>query len=111
MRSIIVAVTLCVGGMAATAAAQDANVAEGEKVYTDQKCNICHSVGAKGNKKGPLDSVGAKLSADEIHSWITDAKTMTEKTKAPRKPPMKAYSLPKEDLDALVAYLAALKKK
>jgi mono/diheme cytochrome c family protein len=85
-------------------------LANGEKVYTDQKCNICHSVGAKGNKKGPLDNVGSKLSAKEIHAWITDAKTMAVKTKSERKPPMKSYSLPNDDLEALVGYLAAMKK-
>ena len=31
-------------------------------------------------------------------------------TKATRKPDMKAYTLPKDDVDALVAYLASLKK-
>jgi hypothetical protein len=37
---------------------------------------------------------------------------MTEKTKATRKPPMKAYpNLPAADLDALVEYLDSLKKK
>jgi hypothetical protein len=36
---------------------------------------------------------------------------MTAKTKATRKPEMKSYNLPKEDLDALVAYLSSLKKK
>ena len=36
---------------------------------------------------------------------------MTAKTKAARKPEMKAYTLPKEDVDALVAYLSAMKKK
>jgi hypothetical protein len=37
---------------------------------------------------------------------------MTKKTKAERKPPMRAYpNLPKEDLDALVAYLFSWKKK
>ena len=35
---------------------------------------------------------------------------MTAKTKAPRKPVMKRYSLPKGDVDALVAYLSTLKK-
>lgn len=109
MRSIIVAITICLG-MATTAAAQDPKVAKGEKVYTDQKCAMCHSIGAKGNKKGPLDSVGSKLSADEIRTWITNAKAMTAKTKAARKPDMKAYSLPSDDLDALLAYLATLKK-
>ena len=36
---------------------------------------------------------------------------MTAKTKAPRKPEMKAYTLPKDEVDALVAYLSAMKKK
>jgi mono/diheme cytochrome c family protein len=85
--------------------------ARGEKVYTDQKCSVCHSVAGKGNAKGSLDDVGSKLSADDIRAWIVDAKGMTAKTKATRKPEMKAYSLPKEDVDALVAYLVTLKKK
>jgi mono/diheme cytochrome c family protein len=109
MRSIIVAITICLGiGM--TAAAQDAKVAKGEKLFTDQKCTLCHSIGAKGNKKGPLDGVGSKLSDGEMRSWMTDAKAMTAKTKATRKPEMKAYALPKDDLDALVAYMMTLKK-
>jgi hypothetical protein len=55
--------------------------------------------------------VGAKLTNDEIRAWITDAPAMTAKAKADRKPPMKAYMLPKDDLDALVAYMASMKKK
>jgi mono/diheme cytochrome c family protein len=95
--------------MASIAAAQDAK-AKGEKVYADQKCSLCHSIAGKGNAKGALDAVGGKLSADEIRNWITDAKGMTAKMKTTRKPDMKAYTLPKEDVDALVAYLSALKK-
>ena len=96
--------------LASTAWAQDAKVAKGAQIYADQKCAICHSIGDKGNKKGPLDGVASMLSADEIRSWITDAKGMTAKTKATRKPEMKAYTLPKDDVDALVAYLMTLKK-
>jgi mono/diheme cytochrome c family protein len=98
-------------GLAAGAAAQDATIAKGMQVYAAQKCTICHSIEGKGNQKGPLDGVGSKLTAQEIREWIVDAKTMTAKTKAPRKPEMKSYTLPKEDLDALVAYMASLKKK
>jgi mono/diheme cytochrome c family protein len=61
---VIAGLTLCVG-LAAAAAAQDAKVAQGEKVYAAQKCALCHSVGDKGNKKGPLDGVAAKLKADD----------------------------------------------
>jgi cytochrome c1 len=55
--------------------------------------------------------VGSKLTADEIRAWIVTPAEMTKKTKAERKPPMRAYpKLEKEDLDALVAYMASLKK-
>ena len=108
MRAVMLTVVMCVG-VAASAAAQDAK-AKGQQLFTDQKCTLCHSIGDKGNKKGPLDDVGTKLSSAEIREWITDAKGMTAKSKATRKPEMKAYSLPKEDVDALVAYLTTLKK-
>jgi mono/diheme cytochrome c family protein len=109
MRTALITTVFCLG-IAASAAAQDANVAKGQQLFADQKCTLCHSVGDKGNKKGPLDGVAAKLSADEIRSWITDAKGMTAKTKATRKPEMKAFTLAKGDVDALVAYLGTLKK-
>ena len=84
----------------------------GAKVYADSKCSVCHSIGGQGNKKGPLDDVVSKLKVDEIRQWIVTPKEMTEKTKAERKPLMREYpNLPKEDLDALVAYLQTLKKK
>jgi mono/diheme cytochrome c family protein len=109
IRAAIYVAILSAAG-AASAAAQDAKT-QGEKVFAAQKCTLCHSVGGKGNSKGPLDEVGGKLPADDIREWITDAKGMTAKTKATRKPEMKAYTLPKEDVDALVAYLSAMKKK
>jgi mono/diheme cytochrome c family protein len=92
------------------AAAQDKSAKRGEAVYAEQKCSLCHSIAGKGNTKGSLDGVGKKLSADEIRQWITNPKEMTTKTKAERKPPMKAYpNLPAADVDALVAYLETLK--
>jgi mono/diheme cytochrome c family protein len=108
MRSIVLGVAMVIG-MAGSAAAQDAR-AKGEQVYAAQKCSICHSIAGKGNVKGPLDGVGSKLTPDELRLWIVDAKAMTAKTKAPRKPEMRNYTLPKEDLDALVAYMVSLKK-
>ena len=110
MKSAVMTAVLCLG-VAAAAAPQDPKVAKGQQLFADQKCTLCHSIGDKGNKKGPLDGVASKLSADEIRSWISDAKAMTAKTKATRKPEMKAYTLPKDDVDALVAYLVTLKKK
>lgn len=109
MFRVVVGLTVCVG-LAAAASAQDAKVAQGEKLFVDQKCTLCHSVADKGNKKGPLDGVAAKIKADEIREWIVDSKGMNAKTNPPRKPAMKAYTLPKDDVDALVAYLTTLKK-
>jgi mono/diheme cytochrome c family protein len=84
---------------------------KGAAVYTAQKCATCHILDGKGQAKGPLDGIGSKLSADEIRAWIVTPAEMTKKTNATRKPPMRAYaSLPKEDLDALVAFLASKKK-
>ena len=108
MRRVLVSAALLSLVIPRPAAAQDP-VARGAKVYTDQKCSICHSIAGKGNKKGSLDGIGTKLSADETRAWITDAVGQAAKAKAARKPAMKNYALPKEDVDALVAYLATLK--
>jgi mono/diheme cytochrome c family protein len=105
---LMFALCVCLG-VAASVSAQD-NVAKGKQLFTDQKCTLCHSTGGAGNQKGPLDGVASKLSADDLRLWISDSKSMTAKTKATRKPPMKQYTLAKEEIDALVAYLSTLKK-
>lgn len=107
VRLLAVAAVLTLAGVA-PAVAQDA--AKGAAVYAAQKCSACHSIAGKGNPKGALDNVGATHSADDIRAWIVDAKGMTAKTRATRKPEMRAYNLPKEDVEALVAYLTTLKK-
>jgi mono/diheme cytochrome c family protein len=108
VRSIALSVAMILG-LVSAASAQDLK-AKGADVYSAQKCSLCHSIAGKGNPKGALDDVGTKLKADEIRQWITDAKGMTAKTQATRKPEMKAYTLPKGDVDALVAYLSSMKK-
>ena len=111
-RSAVLMVVVVLG-LPAVAAAQDKAVIErGIKVYAEQKCSVCHSIDGKGNAKGPLDSVGLRLSADDLREWMVHPAEMTKKTKAERKPAMRAYpNLPKDDLDAVVAYMLSLKKK
>ncbi len=109
MKRSLVMGAVCLMGLASVVSAQDK--AKGEAVYAAQKCSLCHAVAGKGNPKGALDDVGSKLTADELRQWIVDPKTMTAKTHATRKPEMKSYaSLPKDDVDNLVAYLQTLKK-
>jgi mono/diheme cytochrome c family protein len=97
-------------GASLAAAGQDA-VKKGQEVYAAQKCSMCHSIAGKGAKQSPLDGVGKKLTADEIREWIVNPTEMTKKTKSTKKPPMPAKygKLPKEELDALVAYMQSLK--
>ena len=115
--TLIISTTLLVGfALTITGQGQEKEKIErGVALYTTHKCSQCHSIEGKPAtavaKKGPLDGVGDKLSEDEIRQWLVDAKGMTAKTKSTRKPAMKNYSkLPKEDVDALVAYIQSLKK-
>lgn len=107
---------LALVAFASPASAQDAKVEKGAKVYATSGCATCHSIAGKGNVKGPLDGVGSKLTAEQIHEWLTDPAGMAVKQKAERKPAMsmvaaKLKAMSKEDAEALVAYLSSLKKK
>jgi mono/diheme cytochrome c family protein len=109
MTALALAVAL---GAPLAAAGQEAEqVKKGQEVYVAQKCSVCHAIAGKGNKMNPLDGVGKKLTADEIRQWITNPAEMTAKTKSTKKPPMpnKYATLPKAELDALVAYMQSLK--
>lgn len=110
MRTLILGLAALAVLVATPALAQDAALIEkGMQVYADQRCRLCHSIDGEGNAKGPLDDVGDRLSVEEITGWITDAKGMAEKTGATRKPAMKQFDLPDDEVEAVVAYLASLK--
>ena len=110
VNAIAIVVVLLAAGRLVSAQG-NAQIERGMKMYTNQKCAVCHSIAGKGNAKGALDDVGSRLTPDEIRAWLVNPAEMTKKTKAERKPPMRAYpNLAKEDVDALVAYLLSLKK-
>jgi mono/diheme cytochrome c family protein len=103
----VIAVNLLLGSSAVSAQHE-----AGIKVYAAQKCSICHSIAGVGNKKFPLDGVGAKLSTDQIREWMVDPVSAAKKANSTAKPVMKAYTnMPKADLDALVGYMKSLDKK
>jgi mono/diheme cytochrome c family protein len=107
-RAVLIAASVWIVTSGTVAAQEHA----GAKVYAAQKCSICHSVGGVGNKKLPLDGVGAKLTEDQIREWIVAPVEAAKKASSTAKPPMKAYTaLPRPDLDALVGYLKSLDKK
>ena len=106
MVPIVVLILIFLAGLPASA-----QVEQGIKVYAAQKCSICHSIAGAGNKKFPLDGVGTKLSAAEIREWIVNPLDAAKKANSTAKPAMKAYpTLPKAELDAIVAYMQSLKK-
>ena len=113
MKRVLIGIMSAAAVVAFAGAASAQDTAKGAKVYADQKCSMCHSIEGKGNAKGVLDGVGTKFKADEIRQWIVEPAAMAAKAKADRKPPMPAKyaALPKDELDALVAYLSSLKKK
>jgi mono/diheme cytochrome c family protein len=78
------------------------SVERGKEVYKTQRCAMCHAIAGAGNRRHPLDDVGSRLTPDVIRTWIVAPQEMDPKVRK------KAYALPPEDLDALVAYLRTL---
>ena len=112
MRGAVLVVVLFGLLTPAVARAQAAAVERGAKLFVESKCSMCHAVAGKGNAKGILDDVGARLSAEDLRQWLVDPEAMRVKAHAERKPFMKSYaSMPKGDIDALVAYMQTLKGK
>ena len=82
-----------------------ASMTRGRSVYAAQRCRACHSLEGEGNPSSPLDGVGARLTEREIRLWIVAPQEMNPEVRK------RAYELPEEDLDALVAYLMASRRR
>lgn len=83
--------------------AEAGRIDRGRQVYREQSCAACHSIAGAGNRRNPLDGVGARLSRETIRRWILDPQSVDP---AVRKP---AYTnLSPEDLESLIAYLSTL---
>ena len=82
-------------------ALQAATVARGRAVYVEQRCRGCHSIKGDGNTRSPLDGVSGRLTEEEIRLWIVAPQEMDPAVAK------RGYQLSEEDLNALVAYLAA----
>ncbi len=113
-RCVMVAavlVAVMVPAVTATVSAQSEKIEAGKKIYAAQKCTTCHAIGGVGSKvSSSLDGVGTKLTAAQIKEWIVNPAPLIAKVTPKPKVNMKKYVLPDADLDALVAYLASLKK-
>jgi mono/diheme cytochrome c family protein len=81
----------------------------GRIVYNQQGCATCHSISGIGNPRSPLDGVGTRRSPADLRDWILGKGTAAERIPAPIVRRKQRYqSMPVEELDSLVAYLAGL---
>jgi cbb3-type cytochrome oxidase cytochrome c subunit len=116
----VIAVAVSMAGTVVGGQAPDPKVANsGKKLYATYKCDKCHTIAGRGTKKpdGELDSVGAKLTVEEIKKWLTAPTEMEAKLKKPPKGTdamsnaLKTKGIEPGEIDALVAYMQTLTKK
>jgi mono/diheme cytochrome c family protein len=87
------------------------NIQLGLKVYTEQRCSSCHSIKGEGNPRSPLDGVGSHLTPEDIKMWILGSGGAAETlSPAVQRRKQRYQSIPAEEMNALVAYLATLKE-
>ncbi|HUF46247.1 MAG TPA: c-type cytochrome [Vicinamibacterales bacterium] len=80
------------------------NAAGGQKIYTAQKCSICHVIAGKGGKMGPdISKVGDTRDAAWLRKYLADPKSLDPKNKMP------VVKLKAPDMEDLIAYLLTLK--
>ncbi len=104
--ALVFVVALVLACVAVAFSAPQANAKKGEEVYAKQNCKLCHSIANVGNKKNPLDGVGAKLTEDQLKKWVRTPKEMNPKTLMAAYP---ASKISDADLADLVAYMLTLK--
>ena len=91
------------------AAADQALIESGKRVYAEQGCARCHSIAGRGSDRSPLDGVGARLSAEELKSWIVTPKEQAPQTAGSFRARHANRNLARPELDALVTYLRSLR--
>ncbi len=90
---------------------ENAQTIAGEAVYRSQGCSACHEVFGNGTVGfGPkLDGVGSKRDKDWLHAYLLKPRSgVSDKVYRLKMDPV--TDLSDTELDALVAYLKALKK-
>lgn len=90
---------------AATAFGQDASLAtEGKRLFNDQGCYGCHTIGKTGTPIAPdLSTVGSKYSEAYLRAWLMDPQQQKPRAHMPQ------LSMSEAEARSLAAYLASLR--
>ena len=85
--------------------------ARGRVLYTEQGCTTCHAInGIEGRGRTPLDGVGTRLKADQIHARMTGTGFDANAPSATILRRKQQYQqMAAEDADALVHFLSGLR--
>lgn len=79
-------------------------VAEGRRVFQDQGCYGCHTVGGTGTPIGPdLSHIGAKHNRSYLIGWLRDPSSQKPTAHMPK------LTLTDAEVQALAAYLGSLR--
>ena len=88
----------------AIAQERDPLAEQGQRIFVDQGCYGCHTVGLAGTPIGPdLSHVGAKYSGSYLAGWLRDPSAQKPTAHMPR------ISLTGFEVRALVTYVKMLK--
>jgi ubiquinol-cytochrome c reductase cytochrome b subunit len=74
----------------------------GQKIFLDLRCNACHGINGRGGTAGPDLARSAPLKAERARKVLEDPTAFNPRSIMPH------YRLPREQMDALVAYLVGL---
>jgi len=90
---------------ATTAFGQSASLAaQGKRVFSDQGCYGCHTMGKSGTPIAPdLSTIGSKHSEAYLRTWLGDPKQQKPSAHMPK------LELTESEVRALAAYLASLR--
>ena len=107
MRSRIFVSALMLALAPAVLVTRPASAAEstpGEKVFYDQGCHGCHTVGKAGTPIGPdLSRIGAKRSRAYLVGWLKDPAAQAPRAHMPR------IRLSAVEIERLATYLSSLR--
>jgi cytochrome c oxidase subunit 2 len=89
---------------AGCAAASNGLVAEGKRLFQEQGCYGCHTVGASGTPIATdLSRIGARYARRDLEAWLRDPRQQRPTAHMPR------IELQPDEARALAAYLATLR--